>query len=251
MFIVTGASSGIGHATALALASRHVQVLAVARDEQRLRALRDQYPDQIHIVIADLATATGISDVLTAAKSHPNVGAEAGGVVGGMVHAAGTAVPLDSYQQLKLGSQNLQRHFAVHVEAPIALNNGLGAMLKGTRILYIDSFSANAPRIGWAAYSIIKAAARMAAQSADAELTDATVISVLPGGVRTPLVNQVLSATQHSPTTSAFQELEQAGKLVEPDAIGAYLCQLLLDATDAQLASRNIWTFGNPDDRIA
>jgi len=135
-----------------------------------------------------------------------------------------------SYQQLDSKHNDLQKHFAVHVEAPIALNNGLGHKLQGGRVLFIDSYSADSPRVGWAGYSIVKAAARMAALSATAELTGSTVIRVLPGGVRTPLVDDILSSAQQNPTAIAFRQLDQAGKIAEPEAVGAYLGSLLIDA---------------------
>jgi short-subunit dehydrogenase len=57
--LVTGASSGIGEAVARQLAAEGTKVVAVARREERLRAL----PGDIEVLVADLATDAGIAAV--------------------------------------------------------------------------------------------------------------------------------------------------------------------------------------------
>ncbi len=59
--VVTGASSGIGAAFARALAAGGYSVLAVARREEKLRALQSEIGGEI--LIADLATDQGIASV--------------------------------------------------------------------------------------------------------------------------------------------------------------------------------------------
>ena len=53
--IVTGASSGIGLATTLALAAEGCSVLAVGRSEAKLAGVRDQHPERISTLSADVA----------------------------------------------------------------------------------------------------------------------------------------------------------------------------------------------------
>ena len=242
VFIVTGASSGIGQATSRALASRDFKVVAVGRNLDSLHSLKDQHPENVQVVQADIATSPGIDAILDATSSITRVD--------GIVHAAGSSVPLAAYQNLSFKRAELELHFSVHVTAPITLNSVLTSKLSGGRILYIDSNSANSLRVGWAGYSIVKAAAQMAARSAAAELKGSTVVRLFPGGVRTPLIESVLASTDQSEVVDTFRKLDREGKLFKPDAVGAYVVNLLVDASESQLASREYWEFEKQSDRI-
>jgi len=121
---------------------------------------------------------------------------------------------LNAYQ--KLQTKEVTHHFNVHVLAPIALNQRLKFHKDNGRIVFIDSYSANAPRVGWSAYSIVKSAAQMAARSAAAELQGMRVVRIFPGAVRTALVESVLNANDKSPTSEIFKALNVAGTIVDP-----------------------------------
>lgn len=241
MYIVTGASSGIGQASALALASRDLKVVAVGRNLTNLHSLQNQYPDQIKVVQADISTAHGIAAIVDAVNSSTSVD--------GIVHAAGSSVPLTKYESMTL-QDSVEEHVSVHVTAPIALNNALNGKLNGSRILFIDSYSANSPRVGWAAYSIVKAAAQMAIRCAQAELKTSNVIRLFPGGVRTPLVETVLRSTDQSEVVDTFKKLDIESKLLTPETVGSYIANLLVDASVEQLASRSYWELENPNDQL-
>ena len=239
-FVVTGASSGIGNAAAASLASRGHRVIAVARNAARLESLRQAHSELVHNFVADLAETPGQAAVANHVRSS--------GPIDGIVHSAGSSVALNNYQDLDV--DKLLADMKTHVATPIALNNALRHSLIGGRILYIDSYSASSPRVGWAGYSIIKAAAQMAARSAAAEISDATTIRVFPGAVRTPLVDTVLTAKHVSPVVELFRDLESTGKFSEARSIGEFIADILTTASDEQLSARDYWDFNNPDDRI-
>lgn len=232
MFVVTGASSGIGRAVTVALAERDQSVLAVARDSAGLRELPASYP-RVTALAADLLSSEGVSRVVEACASYPSVD--------GIVHAAGTLIEPQAFGSIKSGV--LLDEMRVHVMAPIDLNQQLQTQLG--RIVFLDSYSSNDLRIGWAAYSIVKAAAQMAARSAAEELENVKVIRAFPGAVRTPLVDAVLKSPHDSPTRRTFRGLQAEGKLSPPDEIGEWIAYLLLDTSDEELSARPTWQYGD------
>jgi NADP-dependent 3-hydroxy acid dehydrogenase YdfG len=54
MYVITGASRGIGFETALALAGKGLSVLAVARSRDKLQELKENNPDKISILPLDI-----------------------------------------------------------------------------------------------------------------------------------------------------------------------------------------------------
>ena len=76
--LVTGASSGIGHAVALALARQGMELLLVGRRKDALRSVAEQ-AGRANIVVADLASAPGRQLVVDAVPPMLHV----------LVHSAG------------------------------------------------------------------------------------------------------------------------------------------------------------------
>ena len=229
-FVVTGASSGIGRATAAALADRGADVIAVARRREPLAELAATH-DTVTAVVADLSTAEGIDTLVAAVPTdHP---------VDGIVHAAGSLVPVAPYRGL--AADELTAHFRIHVATPIEITNRFADRLAGGRAIYIDSYSAGDPRDGWAGYSIVKAAAQMSARAAAQELDDIDVVRIFPGGVRTELVEAVLDSPG-SPAGDAFRAYDDAGQIAEPDEVGAFVAIIAL-LPRAELAEREFWDF--------
>lgn len=229
--VVTGASSGIGRAIAAALAGRGERVLAVARSADALRELCDAAGPGATAVVADVTTAHGRDAVATAAADAPWVAS--------LVHGAGSVVEPAPFDELDADA--LVDHFRVHVAAPVALGALLRAQRRVGRIVHLDSYSATTPRDGWAAYSIVKAAAQMTARCAREELDDTIVVRVFPGAVRTPLVDAILASP--SPAGDTFRELLGTGRVAEPAAVGAFVAAVLLDASDDELREDPVRTF--------
>lgn len=69
--IVTGASSGIGRATALLFAREGMKVCATARDEEGLKALAAEMPEGNHLYrVLDLQSVKGCEELVTDVAAH-------------------------------------------------------------------------------------------------------------------------------------------------------------------------------------
>ena len=239
--LVSGASSGIGYAVAEALASRGHRVIAVARTFSLLDSLNQKYKDRVDVIVADISTLSGCDKVVEFVGEKIKA-------LDCLVHAAGSQVDPAHYQDLD--ATKILADMNIHVMTPISLNNRLKQLLNQGRILYIDSYSSNSPRSGWAGYSIVKAAAQMAARSAADEIEDSRVIRVFPGAVCTPLVERVINSEQRSATVDMFNKMNSAGQITEPKIIGEFIANILLNATNSQLDEREYWDFHKPGDHI-
>lgn len=235
VYIVTGASAGIGRAVSLALAKRGLRVLAVARSADLLEDLGSEAGDLVAPLVADLATADGVNAVEGAID----------GDVAGVVHGAASLIDLEPYGVMD--AVRLVEHFRIHVAAPVALYQALAAGHSLRRMLFIDSYSASTPRVGWPAYSIIKAGAQMAARTAAAELADTEVIRVFPGAVNTQVLQAVLDS--NTPSAAVYGEMVARGEVAQPADAAAFMTTLLVDVPDAELRTREVWDYNNPQDR--
>ena len=231
--VVTGASSGIGRGVTLALAGRGERVLAVARRVEVLHELESDSGGLIQAVPADVATSGGRQSVVDAVAGIP---------VRSLTHAAGSLVQLGSW--INLRPEDLENHLAVHVAAPIALTSALLQHGVVSRVAFIDSYSSTTPRVGWSAYSIVKAAAQMSARSAASELADTRVVRVFPGAVDTPLLQTIINSD--APAADAYRSIRDAGQVSNPMDVGHQIVDILLDAHDRELDATESWTVGHP-----
>lgn len=166
VYVVTGATSGIGSAVAAALVARGETVVSVSRTGQ---------------VALDLAAADAPERLAEALKAY--------GPVAGFVHCAG----VDELAPLGLvTSEQAARLYALHVIFPMRF---LGWMAKRANhvdtanAVLVSSTAADEPVPGNAAYAAAKAAVRALAQTANAELAPrgVRVSCVAFGPVDTPM----------------------------------------------------------------
>lgn len=235
-FIVTGASEGIGRAVAVEIASRGRSVVAVARSKERLLELSDESV-LVTAVPADVATEAGVAHITHEVSDD--------GPIGGVVHSAASLVPLQPYSDVD--PAELVEHFRVHVAAPIALYQALAIDHPIERMLFIDSYSGATPRLGYPAYSVVKAAAQMAARTAALEIAPTRVIRVFPGAVNTQIVGAVLASD--SPTKAVFAEMLEKGEFAEPADAARFIVDVLVGTTDDVLDTRDVWDYNDPGDR--
>ena len=146
--LVTGASSGIGRAIAIACAQAGASVVLNGRNQERLQATLEALAGDGHLVIA--------AD-LTIAEQRGAL-AEQVPVLDGVVHCAG----IGSRVLCKmLEEQDVAKVMQANFEAPVLLQTELlqeKKIAKEASIVFIASAAATMPSVGNAIYSASKAA---------------------------------------------------------------------------------------------
>lgn len=223
--LVTGASSGIGRATAVALSRLGARLVLTGRRMEALReTLAETAQPEFHACEAfDLAATSEIPGWVA------QITARAGAPFDGAVHCAGVAghVPLRA-----LSAEKLQSVIGANLASAVMLLKGLSARgsvsAAGSSIVLMSSVAATVAWPGMVAYSACKAALSGIARSAAKELSDKNirVNSIAPAYVRTPMLDRLMTELPD------FERIksEQFLGLIEPDEVATLAAYLLSDA---------------------
>ncbi len=153
--LVTGASSGLGQATAITLAANGAQLVLTGRDAERLAATGDLLAGQDHLAIAA---------ELTDAEQR-NALADGAGVLDGIVHCAGTAA-VRPFRQIDQAF--ITKDFSINLDAPLLLTQRLLAKKQirhSGSIVFVGSVAAHIGTKGSSIYSASKGALQPAARA--------------------------------------------------------------------------------------
>lgn len=185
--IITGASSGIGAATAKLLANNGAKVVLVARRIDRLNAIKDELSsDDISTVQADVTNYEEL-------QSAVDYTMDKFGRIDVMYNNAGV-MPVNS---LASGQrQEWQQAFDVNV---MGVLNGIAAVLpimkkqKSGHIITTGSVNSRRVVPGWTVYSATKYAARAVMEGLRSEESKNGIKATLicPGSVHTELYNSI------------------------------------------------------------
>ncbi len=188
--IITGASRGIGAATARELASEGARLLLIARDGDGLQAVAAECRargGEAEVLVQDIAAEDAPDAVLQACRA-------AFGTPKVIVSGAGSnwLRPLD-----QVSRQDFEAHWRLNVLAPFSLlQAALPEMAKagGGRVVNVCSIAAKRPSQFNVAYSVTKAGQlALCRVFADAYAPAGVLInSVLPGPIDTELWAEVL-----------------------------------------------------------
>jgi NAD(P)-dependent dehydrogenase (short-subunit alcohol dehydrogenase family) len=190
IILVTGATSGLGRALALACARAGASVILSGRNDAKLERIYDEIEElgapQAAIAALDLATAT--------ARDYDGLAATIGsefGKLDGLVHAAallGDRAPLEQYDV-----PTWCKVLHVNLTAPFILTQVLLPHLRKTddaSVIFVSSGVVRNPRPFWGAYAVAKfgleAVRSMFSQELEG-IANVRVNSVNPGRMRTPL----------------------------------------------------------------
>lgn len=220
--LITGASSGIGKATALECAKMGAKVIITGRDEGRLNEVFNNLEGEGHLqIIADLSSE---EDILRLAKEVP--------VLDGCVNNAGYNV-MSLIQFIKKDS--LEHIMDVNLIAPIMLTHLLvknKKMAKDSSMVFTSSISARGRNsVGNSMYSATKGGLSSFMKNAALELAAKRIRcnAVLPGMVETPLKEGKSNITEEQ--WEANRQLYPLKRFGKPEEIAYGIIYLLSDAS--------------------
>jgi NAD(P)-dependent dehydrogenase (short-subunit alcohol dehydrogenase family) len=221
--MVTGASSGLGRATAVLLSQLGAAVVLVARDEHRLADSREQLAPGTHAIVQrDLADLENLVDWMTAVATEH-------GPLDGLVHAAGIQMtrPLRM-----LDAPKVQHLMDINLLAALQLARGFRQRMVHTESSSIVFLSSVMGLVGQAAvvpYAASKGALVAAAKALAMELAPEgiRVNCVAPGHVATPMATKV-EATLTEGQLDAIRKMHPLG-LGTPEDVAGAIAFLLAD----------------------
>ena len=219
--LVTGASSGIGKATAIECSKLGARVIITGRDEARLQQTLSSLEGEGHVVIAaGLGEDDGIRFLVERVP-----------VLNGIVHAAGISDTV-LFQFLK--KERLENIFNINFFAPVVLSQLLlkKKLLRiGGSIVFLSSIDGPiTAHIGNSMYSATKGALSAMMRNMSIELASKgiRVNAVLPGMTETPLIHND-DITQEQ--LNKDMELYPLKRYADPREIAWAIIYLLSDAS--------------------
>ena len=207
-FLVTGAASGIGRASATLMHRLGARLSLVDCDAGSLTNLCDEFSgsDRVRSYPFDLRDNGSIDELVRGAVA-------AGGLLHGVVHCAGiqSVMPVRTLQQ-----DNWREIFAVNTEAGLALAKCMASkkIYAGEHgsVIFISSVMALAGSAGAVAYSMSKAALHGMTRSLALEFAPKRlrVNCIAPGFVRTPMLARTAQLWDEE-QTNAVEALHPLG----------------------------------------
>lgn len=222
-FLITGASSGMGAASAVRLGRAGANVLVQGRDPVRTRAVADAVAEAggaAEPVLADLGDDG--APALSVDLAFERFGALHGLVLGASLFdprplAATTRESLDRQWRTNV----VGHYFLTQAAAP--------RMERGSSILFVSSTTAHVGFAGCSAYAATKGAFEALARTLAVELAPSgiRVNTVAPGFVRTPMLQPHLDANEGY--EASLVEQTPSGRIGDAAEIGELVAFLLSD----------------------
>lgn len=218
--LVTGASSGIGKATAVLCAQMGATVILTARDRERLQKVKDMLPGEKHSCI--VCDFSHYDDVESLAEALP--------ILDGVVNSAGIN---DKYLLKMIDADKIDRVFKTNCFSPMMLMKFLvkkKKIVKGGSIVFLSSISSTYATISNTLYAASKGAINSMTRVMALELSSQKirVNSIQPGMVNTEMIKAYgLSAEELNANAKTYP----LGRFGEPEDIANSAIFLLSDAS--------------------
>lgn len=215
IYLVTGASRGIGYATAKRLASEGGHVIATARTQGGLEDLDDEIKEaggQCTLVPMDLKDFDSIDRL-------GKIIHERYGRLDGLFGNA--AILGDIILLPHTTPKRFEQIIATNVTANFRLIRSMDSLLRDSeagRVLFMTSSVAQSHRAYWGAYAISKAALEAMANiyASEVEITPIKVNLLNPGGTRTAMRAKAMPGEDASVLPSPHDVAELAAQMLAP-----------------------------------
>ena len=234
MAIVTGAGRGIGRQAAIALASRDISVMGVARTRSDLESLSDEAG--VQYLVESVASEAGCERIVRETRERL-------GRIDILVNNAG----IDEVPERPIWEQSPEVWhdvLATNLTGPFLLTRLAAAEMverRWGRVVMVSSTAGQVGGAGASAYCSSKhgliGLTRAVAQ--DVAPYSVTCNAVCPGWVRTSMSEQTAMRTAEERGTDASQIWQEwaaaspAGRVVEPEEVAAVIAFLVSDAAGA------------------
>jgi NAD(P)-dependent dehydrogenase (short-subunit alcohol dehydrogenase family) len=226
--LITGASSGIGRACAIACSQAGARIILIGRNEKRLEETRASLEKQ---PLEHISLSLELTD-FPAVDAHMKTLEAEGIKIDGFLHSAGisTTLPLRNIKPDALSEMlNINVVSAIHMAKWISRKKMLPE--NGQSIVFLSSVMGSLGEAGKTMYSSSKGALLAASRSMAVELAGKgiRVNCISPGVVETPMSDKAVY-NKNEAARERIQSLHPLG-LGKPDDVASAAIFLLSDAS--------------------
>lgn len=238
IYVITGASKGLGRALALQMAEQGHIIFALARPSKELNevgALLQSHSNLSMSIECDLSDLKSIDAASTIIKANASF-------IGGIVHNAGAVAPVKPIESAVAGEWARSLH--VNLIGVQALTQHIYHLLGGehqSRITTISSGASLRPVGSWSAYCVSKAGLDMWSRcmAEEGRAHNISSIAVAPGVVDTGMQSEIRSApSEDFPSLQSFINLYEQGQLVSSATVAGQLLPLVTSHSMEQSGQR-------------
>ncbi|PRY15669.1 Tropinone reductase 1 [Pontibacter ummariensis] len=217
--VVTGGSKGIGEAIVQEFIGLGAEVLAVARKEEDLQRLAEQYPDGLHTLSADVSTVAG-REAIAARVS------DTWGALDILVNNAGTNIRKPTAQY---SDEEYDFIMSTNLRSAFDLNKALYPLLQQSaqgNVVHVTSVAGLTHVRTGSIYGMTKAALTQLTRNLAAEWAQdgIRVNAVAPWYISTPLAQTVLQSQEFYDNVVSRTPMRQVGKPEDVAGAVAFLC---------------------------
>ena len=189
IFIVTGATSGIGKGVALSLLDKGAKVIAIGRDTKKLISLKKEAINKNNLILKekDLSNCGGLDKwILSIAKKY--------GKLKGLILSAGIQqiIPISSPLSVEKSKELFEINYFSSMQIAKGFCDRRANIGKGSSVIFISSIASIRGNAGIIGYAASKGAINSAVKSLALEVSKLgiRVNAVLPGFVKTEMTLQ-------------------------------------------------------------